>query len=131
MTSFRFNMTADTLPTHWIFPNTGWNDGAQILNGSRAFDILEEGEDRRDDWFSPNKYPYLFIIKHSGANGHSRMGYRALTEENVEEVYRIDREMAEWIVQQELADDDDAVDNFVDVLMEEAEKIEVSWVDPR
>ena len=131
MTSLRYNMTADTLPTHWAFPNIGWNEGAQVLGSTRALCILEDGEDKQDDWYSQSKYPYLYIIKHEGVSGRIEMGYKALTKGDIKEVYRIEREMAEYIVNMELQDDDDIVDNYVDVLMEEAEKIEITWVDPR
>ncbi len=125
MFSFRFNMTADTLPTHWTFPQYGWKEGAQVLNGSRAFSILEDGYDKQDDWYSPSKYPYFYIIEHNGVSGHTRMSYKALTSEDVINVYRIKIEEAE-----EIARHSD-IDSFDSEIIEKSEKIDVDWVDPR
>lgn len=92
---------ANELPAEWTHPRAergeSW-DGAQVLGLHRAMEMIDDGEDVRDDWFRGGKgYDALQLLVVDGKSGDSGpLSYPAVTEEDVKALHTINLDDLEW-----------------------------------
>lgn len=84
------NLEKNQLPKHWYYPPNNIFDGAQVLSVSKALHMAVTKEDNRDDWFHFDSYTYLAFLNVSGLSGESRLGYRAILENDLKDMYVIE-----------------------------------------
>jgi len=143
------NNDKNHLPKEWIYPEANRFDGAQTLSVARALRIIDQGDDCRDDWYQGgDTYTHLALLEVSGHSGESGgLGYRAVTEDDVEAMHVISLSDIEWTLTEIALDIDDDVifdewgmpdidamieeyeDEVIDKLADRAETVEPKFVD--
>jgi len=142
------NVAKNQLPVRWTYPEAGHFDGAQMLRPSRALRMIDEGEDRLDDWYQGGDcYTHLALVEVSGHSGESGgIGYQAVTEGDVEAMHVIPVGRVAMMLEEIAAEIDDGMifdgpfadiqamleeydEQVIEMLVERAETVEVEWVD--
>jgi len=143
------DVAKNQLPVRWTYPEAGHFDGAQMLSPARALRMIDEGEDRLDDWYQGGDcYTHLALVEVSGHSGESGgIGYRAVTEGDVEAMHVISMDDIAWALEEIALDIDDDIifddmgfsdieqmleeyeGEVIEMLVERAETVEVEWVD--
>lgn len=81
------NLEKNQLPKQWYYPPNNYFEGAQVLNIGTALEMAITEKHKTDDWFNFYEYEYLAFINVSSYSGESKLGYKAIKKNDINEMF--------------------------------------------